>query len=1295
MTQRTTGGIVTHGTMVYRTTPEECTPDVPGATPTTYEGCQNQGGTVSQTNNYMTLYELDSDGDDFVETLYFPDTTVTLTGCTYDGCPEQTSSWVDLEDSTYSWVIIDAQLRMKARAYLEGPCGWTPPLTNPVIDSFAADSTTIAAGESATLTWTTTNATSVSIAGISGTLAVDGSTTVSPTTTTTYTLTASGASGTTAATATVTITVNPAEPVIDTFTADATTIAADGSTTLRWTTTNATTVSISGVTEALAVDGSVSVTPSATTTYTLTARGGSGTSAASASVTISISGWPTATLTAEPTAITAGGSTTLRWTTTNASSVSIDQGVGTVTPLAGGSVSVSPTTTTTYTLTAEGASGTTAASATVTITVNPPQHTIDSFTADDTTPAIGASVTFTWRTSNADSAYLQKKFGSVWGYFGTAAVNGSRSFSRASAGSESYRLAARKDFHDVYSEPITVTWAEAPPADPVIDTFTADAMTITAGGSTTLRWTTTNASAVSISGVSGTLAVDGSVSVTPSATTTYTLTARGGSGTSAASASVTISISGWPTATLTAEPTAITAGGSATLRWASSNASSVSIDQGVGSVTPLAGGSVSVSPSATTTYTLTASDDDAPSGDATASVTITVNPADPVIDTFTADAMTITAGGSATLSWTTTNATTVSISGVSGTLAVDGSQSVSPSATTSYTLTARGGSGTTAATATVRVTVGPPDSDPDPDPPSCGIDAFSADPATITLGGSTTLRWTTTGFTAVSIPGTSGTLAVDGSTSVSPTADTPYTLTARGGSCTTDSATTTVRVRPRIDSFTASETTITLGGSSTLRWTTTGATAVSLSNVSGTLAVDDSTSVSPTSRPTTTYTLTASNSAGSTTASVTINVNLAPCLIDSFSASEATITRGGAATLSWTTSRATAVSIPGTTGTLDVDDSTSVSPTSTTTYTLTARGSDCDTASDTATVTVVPPPLIDTFTASATTITEGGSSTLRWTTTGATTVTVSGLSGALALDGSRRVSPTATSSYTLTAKNSADTPASDSATVTVTVTPRPPTASLSVDPEEIFNAGDGATLTWSTANASSASIDQGVGEVTPVADGSTTVYPAGTTTYTLTASGPGGSASDTATVYTVDTQQSLTATLTAEPAAITSGGSATLRWTSEGADRAEIDQGVGSVTPLAGGSVSVTPSATTTYTLTATSGEGEDAVSASASVEVSVTQPAPVIDSFGVDDATPQTGETVTLSWTTSHAGSADLRRKTGSSWESVGAVELNGSHSVTRARAGSESYQLAISRDNRAVLSAPLTISWSDPPAE
>ncbi len=67
--------------------------------------------------------------------------------------------------------------------------------------------------------------------------------------------------------------------------------------------------------------------------------------------------------TASPASITAGGSATLLWTVTNASSTSIN-GVGTVT---GTSVSVSPTVTTVYTLNAINPHG--SASATVTVTV--------------------------------------------------------------------------------------------------------------------------------------------------------------------------------------------------------------------------------------------------------------------------------------------------------------------------------------------------------------------------------------------------------------------------------------------------------------------------------------------------------------------------------------------------------------------------------------------------------------------------------------------------------------------------------------------------------------------------------------------------------------------------------------------------------------------------------------------------------------------------------------------------------------------------------------------------------------
>ena len=81
----------------------------------------------------------------------------------------------------------------------------------------------------------------------------------------------------------------------------------------------------------------------------------------------------TASLTASPTSIASGGSSTLTWATTNATSASIDNGVGAVSPVAGGSVAVSPTSTTTYTLTATGPGG--VATSQATVTVAPPIFT--------------------------------------------------------------------------------------------------------------------------------------------------------------------------------------------------------------------------------------------------------------------------------------------------------------------------------------------------------------------------------------------------------------------------------------------------------------------------------------------------------------------------------------------------------------------------------------------------------------------------------------------------------------------------------------------------------------------------------------------------------------------------------------------------------------------------------------------------------------------------------------------------------------------------------------------------------
>jgi len=79
-------------------------------------------------------------------------------------------------------------------------------------------------------------------------------------------------------------------------------------------------------------------------------------------------------------------------------------------------------------------------------------------------------------------------------------------------------------------------------------------------------------------------------------------------------------------------------------------------------------------------------------------------PSKPVINSFTASPLTITAGESSTLAWNVSDATSVSIDqGVGSSLALSSSASVSPTATTTYTLTATNTAGSVTATTTVTV----------------------------------------------------------------------------------------------------------------------------------------------------------------------------------------------------------------------------------------------------------------------------------------------------------------------------------------------------------------------------------------------------------------------------------------------------------------------------------------------------------------------------------------------------------------------------------------------------------------
>jgi hypothetical protein len=93
-----------------------------------------------------------------------------------------------------------------------------------------------------------------------------------------------------------------------------------------------------------------------------------------------------------PTAILAGETSALSWDVTGATSLSIDQGVGTVT---GTAVPVTPGATKTYTLTATNSAGTATATATVTVSTAVKPQTGFSMSASSSSVAAGTGVTIT------------------------------------------------------------------------------------------------------------------------------------------------------------------------------------------------------------------------------------------------------------------------------------------------------------------------------------------------------------------------------------------------------------------------------------------------------------------------------------------------------------------------------------------------------------------------------------------------------------------------------------------------------------------------------------------------------------------------------------------------------------------------------------------------------------------------------------------------------------------------------------------------------------------------------------
>jgi len=278
----------------------------------------------------------------------------------------------------------------------------------------------------------------------------------------------------------------------------------------------------------------------------------------------------------------------------------------------------------------------------------------------------------------------------------------------------------------------------------------------------------------------------------------------------------------------------------------------------------------------------------------------------------------------------------------------------------------------------------------------------------------------------------SGTQAASGSVSESPGVGSyTYTLacTAIDGTIVTQSATlqvTTAAAAPTV-TIAVNPTSITLGHSAALTWSSTNAAACTASGAwSGTQAFSNSAGLSetPTATGTFTYTLTCTG-AGNTSAnaSATLIVNAAPTV--TIAVTPASITLGQSAALIWSSSNATACTASGAwSGAQALSNSTGLSeaPTATGafTYTLTCTGAGSSSANASATLTVnaaPPPPPAPTVSIAINpgSITLGQGAALTWSSSNATACTASGAwSGTQALSNSAGLSETPAATGTLT-----------------------------------------------------------------------------------------------------------------------------------------------------------------------------------------------------------------------------------------------------------------------------------------
>ena len=226
----------------------------------------------------------------------------------------------------------------------------------------------------------------------------------------------------------------------------------------------------------------------------------------------------------------------------------------------------------------------------------------------------------------------------------------------------------------------------------------------------------------------------------------------------------------------TATPSTINKGESTKLAWETTNATKVAINNGVGEVA--VDGNVSVSPLANTEYILTVFGQNEKQTSCKVNVAVKELPQSPTC-TLNPATKSVKSGESVDLTWTTTNASSSTLTGF-GDVALNGTKNTGAiTANKTYVLDVIGNNGQTLSCKS-EITLAPVEQQI-----TCQNNVnLNLSPNSINKGNSTNITWSTTGITSLSFNNGINATGLSGSVSVSPDRDTTYTMTATDGKTT-------------------------------------------------------------------------------------------------------------------------------------------------------------------------------------------------------------------------------------------------------------------------------------------------------------------------------------------------------------------------------------------------------------------------------------------------------------------------------------------------------------------------------